>query len=340
MRSNALVQLGESPILEQLSGSDKGQVFELKADRITIGRNDNNDIVIVGEAVSRYHACVEKDESGGFYVRDQGSKNGVQVNNVTVGEAALKDGDLVQIGSFMFRFRAPIGSELPDHAGESEAEGEYAGVPQMSSRSAGPKSKRPLLYGAVGLVLFLVVYMTNDDGKKPDAATGGDAAAQNNGLPVLPQPSPPPPFQDKNTAPSLVGSDDPLLRDSGDPNSKKTIEAEEAEQYYKKGLREYTDENYHRAIELFRTALTLNRQHAMASYYLQLTYFEVETLANKNFEIGRKYFEAMHYQRSIYHFGEVISLLSHRPGDDKRTRESGTFICQAKKRLGEVKKCP
>jgi hypothetical protein len=66
----------------------------------------------------------------------------------------------------------------------------------------------------------------------------------------------------------------------------------------------------------------------------------VEKIANKNFEIGRKYFEAMQYSRSVYHFQQVVSLLSHRPADDRRIKDANTFICQAKKRLGEVKKCP
>ncbi len=44
-------------------------------DRITIGRTNNNDVVIADTSVSRLHAYVRR-ESGGWVVADAGSKNG------------------------------------------------------------------------------------------------------------------------------------------------------------------------------------------------------------------------------------------------------------------------
>ncbi len=157
----------------------------------------------------------------------------------------------------------------------------------------------------------------------------------------LPEPSPPPALKTENRVPKVAGQEDPLLSgtDTEDEKNKRTVEFRDAEQYFRKGLREYTSENYHRAVEFFRTALTLNRNHELASYYLNLTYFEIEKLANKNFEIGRKYFQAMHYGRSIYHFSEVIQLLQHRPAD-KRIKDAERFIGQAKKKLQEAQQFP
>jgi hypothetical protein len=45
------------------------------ADRITIGRTGNNDVVIPDPSVSRLHAYVRRDRSG-WVVADAGSKNG------------------------------------------------------------------------------------------------------------------------------------------------------------------------------------------------------------------------------------------------------------------------
>jgi hypothetical protein len=45
------------------------------ADRITIGRTHNNDLVIVDHSVSRFHAYV-RQAGGGWVVADAGSKNG------------------------------------------------------------------------------------------------------------------------------------------------------------------------------------------------------------------------------------------------------------------------
>src|SRR5262245_60449198 len=93
-----------SPYLELLSGKDKGKLLDVTVERLTIGRNDNNDIVVPSDAVSRYHAVLEKSEEGAFYIKDNQSKNGVQVNGKTVGEARLSNGDVVQVGNFVFRF--------------------------------------------------------------------------------------------------------------------------------------------------------------------------------------------------------------------------------------------
>jgi len=334
MKSNALAQLSDSPLLEQLSGQDKGQVFELKSDRIAIGRNDNNDIVIVGEAVSRYHASIERSEGGGYVVRDQQSKNGVQVNGISVNEAALRDGDVVQIGSFMFRYRVPIGSDLPTSMSDAEQEGNYGNIPgQEKPIKAGP-NKRVVIYSVLGVVLLLV-YMMSGGEDKPEVST----AVTDGGLPSLPQPSPPANLKSQTQTTAVPGLEDPLLKGEDDPAVRRGKEIREAEQYFKKGQREYTNENYHRAVDQFRTALTLNKQHELASYYLSLSYFELEKQANKNFEIGRKYFEAMHYSRSIYHFQEVIALLEHRPGD-KRIKDAEKFIASATKKLQEAQQYP
>lgn len=328
-------QLSAAPTIEQLSGEGKGATFELMSDRITIGRSDNNDVVLPSEAVSRFHASIERDPEGGFLVKDHQSKNGVQVNGITVQESSLRNGDLVQIGTFMFRFHAPIGSELPEVVNERDPGVGYPAAPIGRKPISVGGNRRLMIYGGAGLLLLLV-YFVNSDEKKPTV----DVTKPETEL-KLPQPTPPPPLDlSAGPAKSVPGQEDPLLKGGGDEDrQKRTNDLKEAEQNFKKGLREFTNENYHRAVEYFRLALTMNRQHELADYYLKLTYFELETQANKNFEIGRKYFEAMNYSRAIYHFGEVIRLLNHRQ-NDKRSADAEQFIAAAKKRLQEAQQFP
>jgi len=49
------------------------------ADRISVGRARNKDVVLREESVSKFHAWFEMDEAGRFYLADAGSANGTRV---------------------------------------------------------------------------------------------------------------------------------------------------------------------------------------------------------------------------------------------------------------------
>ena len=78
---------------------------------VTIGRDPSNDLVLPDAMVSRRHAVVEH-RGAQFFLRDCHSANGSVVNGDRVSECALRDGDLVAIGSMrlLFREEAPSGS--------------------------------------------------------------------------------------------------------------------------------------------------------------------------------------------------------------------------------------
>src|SRR5580765_4915002 len=96
------------PALELVSGTGKGRVYELAEAKLSIGRADDNNIVIQSEAVSRYHAFIEHTADG-FAIFDNKSKNGVLVNGIKVDSCPLQEGDVIQVGNFTFRFRASAG---------------------------------------------------------------------------------------------------------------------------------------------------------------------------------------------------------------------------------------
>jgi pSer/pThr/pTyr-binding forkhead associated (FHA) protein len=68
----------------------------------TIGRVEGNDIVLPARIVSRRHARVEWRD-GQFFVVDQGSSNGTNVNEHKVSESMVRPGDEIRIGSFIIR---------------------------------------------------------------------------------------------------------------------------------------------------------------------------------------------------------------------------------------------
>lgn len=71
--------------------------------RTIIGRSPQADLVIDNAGVSRHHAVVVAS-AGAFVVMDQGSQNGIFVNNRPVDEVELRHGDTIQIGKFEVTF--------------------------------------------------------------------------------------------------------------------------------------------------------------------------------------------------------------------------------------------
>lgn len=82
-------------------------------ERLTIGREEDNDVVVDDERVSKHHAEVISLVGGRFEVRDLGSTAGTHVNGARLtGTRILRDGDRVEFGPLSGRFDAE-GAEEP-----------------------------------------------------------------------------------------------------------------------------------------------------------------------------------------------------------------------------------
>ena len=93
---------------------------ELSNDRMTIGKDDENDLAIPGDdTVSRLHAVFDRFPAG-WCVTDLGSSNGTFVNGERILTArGLRHGDEVRVGStkLLFRDSADVGrtvTKAPD----------------------------------------------------------------------------------------------------------------------------------------------------------------------------------------------------------------------------------
>ena len=95
-----------------MSGAVKGQKFEIRKDRLTIGRNQINDVVLADEAVSSQHCYVAK-RGESHILHDLNSTNGTLLNFERIeGDVELKPKQVIQIGSceFMFEDNSEKGS--------------------------------------------------------------------------------------------------------------------------------------------------------------------------------------------------------------------------------------
>ena len=78
--------------------------------QLSIGRGEDNDIVMNDVAVSQRHAVISISRNG-YAIADAGSTNGTKVNGTKVYKAphSLKDGDTVTFGRYNFTFHTPPG---------------------------------------------------------------------------------------------------------------------------------------------------------------------------------------------------------------------------------------
>lgn len=97
-----------SPTLKY-ADPDGEHFFALRAEKTSIGRSPDQDLVLKEAFVSRRHALISRHD-GGFDLIDQNSSHGTYLNGKRIDQARLRSGDTVQFGSLnaaSFRFLLP-----------------------------------------------------------------------------------------------------------------------------------------------------------------------------------------------------------------------------------------
>lgn len=162
--------------LKPLQVSGFSTAIELKDGHLTLGRSDDNDIVLPGEqfpSVSLHHALLEMTEEG-LMVQDLGSRNGTLVNSKPIERAKLVAGDILQLTSIGPRFVVVSSSPLSETMfldpkkmrGQTDAEltesrvvdiKEALGVPDhMGVEEFVARKTRRALFG-IGLLSVIIV---------------------------------------------------------------------------------------------------------------------------------------------------------------------------------------
>lgn len=88
-----------------MTGKHQGKKMALKEGcKLVVGRDEGVAVRLATSEVSRRH-CVIRVREGVTSVEDLGSRNGTQINDVTISErTALKAGDILRVGPMLFEF--------------------------------------------------------------------------------------------------------------------------------------------------------------------------------------------------------------------------------------------
>jgi hypothetical protein len=89
--------------LRIIDGPQAGGSRELRAgDRVTLGRGEESDFLVLDSWASRVHCAVVLQDEG-VVLEDLSSKNGTYVNGRRIERARLPDGSLIQVGTTTVR---------------------------------------------------------------------------------------------------------------------------------------------------------------------------------------------------------------------------------------------
>jgi predicted component of type VI protein secretion system len=126
-----------------LSEGFAGTTFELKVERTSVGRMEDNGIQIAEPSVSSHH-CEIVLRGAEVVVRDLNSTNGTYINGNATKEAVLKPGAVLRLGAVEMRLEAAAG-------GAPGTPGPAPGAAPPASASKKVQDHTALLPGGVKL---------------------------------------------------------------------------------------------------------------------------------------------------------------------------------------------
>ena len=91
------------PVINIIGSDGRVSNFEIDKDEVTIGRSEDNDIVLSDGSVSRHHAKIVKADKG-YVINDLGSFNGTRVNGKSIQNSPLRDDDEIRVGLIRLNF--------------------------------------------------------------------------------------------------------------------------------------------------------------------------------------------------------------------------------------------
>jgi pSer/pThr/pTyr-binding forkhead associated (FHA) protein len=303
-QTNLPRQTGELARLKIIQGPDYGSVFVITSNRVTLGRGDDNDIILADLKASRQHAELAYTVEG-WVISDKGSANGILYSGKFVRSVNLRSGEVVSIGETTIEFVAASSGTMvlmapPKAASAVKTEqaaflAKKAEVRAMGKIGGGAVAKAPSKPGgARGLVMILLAvgvfaFLFMGDEKKP---TG-------------------PKKDTKNTDPTRnVASKAP-------PKSENIQINKTAEMFFRAGFREYNAGNYFRARTQFETVLQIVPGHPLAQLYLNNCNNAIDTLVKGNLQRAKKNHEAGKLKEARGEYQEVMRLLDRNQTADE-----------------------
>lgn len=291
-----------------MTGPNKGISYYLKGERILIGRSKDVDIQILDVKASKLH--VELILSGDHYIlTDLNSHNGVIINDEKVIQQKLFDGDKIIIGQTVFRYNLIVlESNLIKIEEKKSLENRTSVATPKAFKKKNNKNKRVMILSIILIFLFFLMNDGPKEGERVKRTEDNDKIGINPG--TLP----------------LYSS-----------RRKYSEEDRELEKKVKalihRGLREFRERNYYRAIDEFNHVLIFSPNHDRASFYLRKTKQALDEEINMNFLRARRDADSIKYKSAAVSYCSILRLLQGYD-DDQRYKDAQTNLNIIEERMG------
>ncbi|MDR3607443.1 MAG: FHA domain-containing protein [Oligoflexia bacterium] len=313
-------QSGEVARLKVLRGPDLGAVYIIKNARVSIGRGEDNDVVLTDMRASRAH-CELRYENGAWNVKDSNSANGIAVNGKASRGASIRTRDTISLGETVLEFASAEAGTLvlvAPPADIRQVEAEQANLDmqrarvQAMSRMGGLAKNRPQVEALKNQAAPApVIPMPKPAGaaqKDPKRVLLLGAAAVVGFLFLMGNPTPPPAPKPKAEDKGL----DSFLPPAPDATDSEAV-TKTADLFFKTGFREYRLGNYMRAKVQFENVLQMTPNHRLAKIYLKNSENRIDEEVKMYLDIGRKNLEAGKLNEAKGNFETVLRLMYRDP---------------------------
>jgi pSer/pThr/pTyr-binding forkhead associated (FHA) protein len=280
----------------------------LQNNRLIIGRGEKVDIQTGDSKTSREHAELMKVKDS-YVITDLGSQNGVIVNEQKHKKVTLVEGDKIILGQTVYKFNI-----INLDANDIKVPTSTKEIRKSSSSSAEAPKKNPKIIIILVAAAAFFYFLNGDE----NADTNSD---------------------------SKVRKDRSKMNEVADEyaqaiDKKKSIEDKEIEekvnQFIQKGLREFREGNYFRAIEEFNNALRESPNHGRASFYLNRTKQALDREIEGHQLKGRQEWDSLKMDSAISSYCSIERLLQNYP-EDERFKEADENIKRLEEKLGMEK---
>jgi pSer/pThr/pTyr-binding forkhead associated (FHA) protein len=285
-----------------LTGKNKGSAYFLMGVRAVIGRSEDADIRILDLKSSREHAEIILVGEN-YIVTDLGSQNGIVVNDLKITQHLLKNGDKLIIGKTVFKFsRIEVKEESRK---DREIDEDYEEDDDYSEEEQ-PKNKvlTKVLFGLITVAILMLLF---DDSPKPEN-------------------------KKRKSEVTTVANIDDVFAEQYKKKAKENRESKDKLSYYlKRGLREFREGNYFRAITEFQSAKQWSPNDPLTNFYLRRT---KETLNEKiqTFLIkGKRDVKGLNYNSATSSFCAVVRLLH-----ENTSKESLKYLLTAREGIKNI----